>query len=273
MHTWTETSLLKFHPDKCKCMHISTKKNKEPTTYRLGPGNKPLDSTTQEKDIGVIIDDKLTFDAHINAKINKANSVLGTIRRTFDYIDCDNFKHLYKALVRPHIEYANQIWCPHLQKHIHALEGVQRRATKLIPSLKDLPYHERLKKLQLPTLAYRRARGDMIELYKILSGKYDMDVSNFLTLSNQTNTRGHHLKLEKKRPKLNLRKYAFSHRTVNTWNNLPEDVISAPSTKSFERRLDSSWKNAPLLYNYTEHIEKSTEVANISSEEELTTEA
>ena len=68
-------------------------------------------------------------------------------------------------------------------KHITALENVQRRATKLIPGYKELDYKERLIRLHLPTLSYRRLRGDMIEIYKILTGKYDSAVtSNFVTL-------------------------------------------------------------------------------------------
>ena len=85
-----------------------------------------------------------------------------------EYMDCTTFKLLYTALVRPHLEYANQVWCPHLKKHIESIENVQRRASKQIP---QLSYEERLQKIKLPTLAYRRSRGDMTELYKILTGK------------------------------------------------------------------------------------------------------
>lgn len=63
----------------------------------------------------------------------------------------------------------------HLVKDIEAIENVHQRATKLVPQRKDLPYKERLKKMDLPTLAYRRSRGDMIETFKIVSGKYDQD--------------------------------------------------------------------------------------------------
>ena len=80
---------------------------------------------------------------------------------------------LYKALVRSHFDYAMAVWSPHLVKYINAIEGIQRRATKMIPTLKNLAYPERLKKLKLPTLAYRTARGDMIEVYKIVNGRYD----------------------------------------------------------------------------------------------------
>ena len=112
---------------------------------------------------------------------------------------------LYKSLVRPHIEYANQIWTPYLKKHITALENGQRPATKLIPSLKDLSYPERLRAQNLPTLAYRRRRGDMIELYKILTPTYGPAVTTgFIQLSGDHITRGHSLKIKKIRPRLKL---------------------------------------------------------------------
>ena len=89
-------------------------------------------------------------------KINKANSMMGIIRRTFEYLDDKCFSTVFKSLVRPHIEYANEVWSPYLMKHITALENVQRRATKLIPGYKELDYKERLIRLNLPSLSYRR---------------------------------------------------------------------------------------------------------------------
>ena len=144
----------------------------------------------------------------MSEKINKANSLMGIIRRTFDHMDEQCFCTIFKSLIRPHIEYANQIWSPHLNKHITSLENVQRRAAKLIPGFKDIEYKERLRKLKLPTLAYRRLRGDMIELYKILTEKYDAAVSsNFVTLRvNESDTRGHHLQIFKERCRLNIKK-------------------------------------------------------------------
>ena len=109
---------------------------------------------------------ELTFDEHIATKIKKANQMMGLIRRTFSFLDGDTFKKLYTSFVRPHIEYANPVWCPHLRKHIKMLENVQIRATKLVDGMKHMDYTERLQKLDLPTLQYRRERGDMIQVWK-----------------------------------------------------------------------------------------------------------
>ena len=127
--------------------------------------------------------------------------MMGIIRRTFEYLDDKCFFTVFKTLVRPHIEYANQVWSPYLIKHITALENVQRRATKLIRGYKELDCKEGLITLKLPTLSYRRLRGDMIEIYKILTGKYNSTVtSNYFSLrENDSITIGHNLKLFKER--------------------------------------------------------------------------
>ena len=100
-------------------------------------------------------------------KFNKAYSVLGIIKRNFIYIDEHTFILLYKAMVRPHIEFANSVWCPYKLGDIKEIEKVQKRATKLIIKLKNKLYRDRLFHLNLPTLKYRHLRSDMIEVFKI----------------------------------------------------------------------------------------------------------
>ena len=88
-------------------------------------------------------------------------------------------------------------------------------------------------------------------MFKILTKKYDPDVSNFIKLSKtEQNTRGHQFKMEKERPKLRLRQKSFIHRSCDLSNSLHTDVVSAPSVKSFERRLDKLWTNQPFKYDY-----------------------
>ena len=134
MQLWSEKWLLCFHPDKCKCMRIGNSYI-DLYAYRLKDNGKAMEFSKSEKDISVIIDSKLTFENHINETVNKANSIMGVIRRTFEFLDIKTFRLLYTSLVRPHIEYANQVWNPYLKKHIDMLENVQRRATKSIPGL------------------------------------------------------------------------------------------------------------------------------------------
>ena len=100
---------------------------------------------------------------------------MGLIRRSFTYLDGKSLVKLYTALVRPHLEYAQSVWAPHLKKFTDLLENVQIRATKLVDHFGSLDYSERLKRLNLPTLAFRRLRGDLIEMYKHFA-KYDKDI-------------------------------------------------------------------------------------------------
>jgi hypothetical protein len=139
----------------------------------------------EEKDIGVTIDLELSFDKHISEKVKKANSMCYIIRRSFQYLDHSTFLPLYKSLVRVHLDYASSVWAPYKVKHIEQLESVQRRATKQLPGFSNLTYPERLRRLKLPTLSYRRMiRGDMIELYKIATGKYNKTAGNFIKMWN-----------------------------------------------------------------------------------------
>ena len=86
---------------------------------------------------------------------SKGNQVLGMIRRNITYKDKSLIVPLYKAIVRHHLEYCIQAWNPHLRKYIDMLEKIQRRATKLIPRLRDRRYEERLKECGLTTLETR----------------------------------------------------------------------------------------------------------------------
>ena len=98
----------------------------------------------------------------------------------FNYLDADIILLLYKSLVRPHLEYCVQAWRPDLQRDIDLIERVQRRATKLIPNLKNKSYEDRLKHLDLTTLETRRLRGNLIEVFKIFKGFDDVDKQTFL---------------------------------------------------------------------------------------------
>jgi hypothetical protein len=154
-----------------------------------------LGQSDGEKDIGVLVDETISFSTHIQNQINKANSIMGLIRRTYTYLDEQSFKYLFQALVRPHLEYAAAVWSPNKSGEIEQIENVQRRAMKQIPSLKNMEYNQRLRKLNMPTVKYRRARGDMIEVFNILNGIYDTHATiGMMELMTQANTRGYNNK-------------------------------------------------------------------------------
>jgi len=109
------------------------------------------------------------------------------------------------------------------------LENVQKAATNLVPKLRKYSYQVRLQKLGLTTLKDRRERGDMIEVYKLLTGREQIDYNKqfFTQAQNHYDLRGHEMKLIKKRTRLDTRKFYFNQRVVNGWNRLPAETVNA----------------------------------------------
>ena len=240
LEVWSDTWLLRFNAGKCKSMHLGS--DNPETTYVLG--GEEIATAKEEKDLGVYLTDDCKPSLQCTKAAMKAMTSLRVIRRTFKYIDKDSFRILYKTYIRPHVEYCVQAWCPYQVNDIKTLEKIQRRATKLVPSLRREPYLVRLKELKLYPLEIRRLRGDLIEVFKIMNGLVDMKPSDLFLMSHNTGTRGHGFKLFKKHLKkgLNLRKFFFSQRVVDVWNKLPEDVVSVKTTNQFKNRIDDYWK-------------------------------
>ena len=137
---------------------------------------------TEKKDLGVIFEKDLIFGPHVQSATNKANIMLGIIRTTFSFLNKDILLQIYKTLVRPHLEHGNVIWHPIFKRQSVAIEKVQRRATNLLKETKNLSYDARLKMLDLPTLKYRRFRGDMIQVYKIINNVDNINFDTFFVL-------------------------------------------------------------------------------------------
>ena len=137
----------------------------------------------KEKDLGVSMNANMKVSEQCRIAASKGNQVLGMIRRNITYYkEKSLIVPLYKAIVRPHLEYCIQAWSPYLRKDIDMLDKIQKRATKLIPGLRDLRYEERLKECGLTTLETRRLRGDNIEVFKILNGYENIDSNIFFEI-------------------------------------------------------------------------------------------
>ena len=246
---WTEMWSLRLNVDKCNVLHIGN--NNQNYRYCLGQGDQKqlLQEVPLVRDLGVLVDTNLAFGAHISDIVKKANRMLGMIKRCFKYMGKDIFVRLYKALVRPLLEYSSSVWSPYLIKDKKLIEGVQRRATKLIVSLSHLCYQERLRYLGLPTLEYRRLRGDMLQTYRIMTGIDRINPESLFSMSSVTRTRGHNLKIFKQRCSTKLRQNFFSQRVIEHWNALPVSVVEAPNINIFKNRLNEHWKNHPIKFS------------------------
>ena len=167
------------------------------------------------------------------------------------YLDEKSILMLYKTLVRPILEYCSSVWNPMFKRDSEALERVQRRATKVLRNLRDLSYPERLFKLKLPSLVYRRRRSNLTQVYRMLHHIDDIDYTKFFKLAEGCKTRGHTLKLAKQRTASRLRQFVLGIRVVNDWNSLDKSVVMAESVNAFKTGLKASWKEKDFKYDPT----------------------
>ena len=120
----------------------------------------------------------------------------------------------------------------------------------MVPELRELSYEDRLKKLNLTTLEERRVRGDMIETYKIISGKENINSDKFFQLRpDRKGPRAIDKKIFKKYAKKEVRRYSFALRVTNGWNGLTNDIVKARKTSEFKARLDKFTATKTLVRN------------------------
>ena len=244
MYMWTQQWLLKFNKDKCKVLHLGSNNPKH--KYTIGAHNDKieLEETCLEKDLGILIDPNLDFKKHIKAITKRASYLSYKILKNFTYKDANTLVPLFKTLIRPILEYGNSVWCNGLKKYKQKIENVQRKFTKHIKKLNDVPYEDRLRKINLPSLEFRQLRGDMLQVFKIAHNFYDPDTtSSIFKFNKNSRLRGHNFKIIKQR--VNKSKYAsfFSNRVVNSWNNLPSYIVNAKTINEFKNSFDKHHKD------------------------------
>lgn len=133
---WSENWLLDFSVPKCKPIQYGNVTHEY--TYHMKDKNgnlQPLPDGTEEKDLGIIFQKTLKFVKHINNTVNRANRLIGMIKRTFRTLNRDLFLTLYKSLIRSILDYCGCVWSPSSKKNIQLLENVQRRATRIVPDI------------------------------------------------------------------------------------------------------------------------------------------
>ena len=238
INNWAKKWQLSFNVDKCCVMHFGTRNRQH--NYHMT--NLDIKSVDETKDLGTIVTRDLKAHKQCEEACKKANRILGFISRNFEFKSADIIVPLYKSLVRPHLEYAIQFWSPYTIRDVEKLERVQRRATKLIPWLRNKSYEERLKHLGLLSLQTRRLRGELIQAFKILKRFDNVDLERYFELDYYDVSRNNGVKLKNKRFETDVARNFFTYKITSHWNSLPARVVASSSINMFKNRLDEYLK-------------------------------
>ncbi|KFZ47550.1 hypothetical protein N321_02668, partial [Antrostomus carolinensis] len=239
LERWAHANLMKFNKAKCNDLHLGQGKPK----YKYRLGEERIESSPEEKDLGVMVDKKFNMSQQCVLAAQKANHILGCIKRNVSSRSRKVILPLYSALLRPHLECCIQFWSPQHQKDMELLEQVQRRTMRMIRGLEHLSYGDRLRELGLYCLEKRRLWGHLIAAFQYLKRVYRKAGKVLFTKTHSDRTRCNGFKLEEGRFRLDIRKKLFPVRLLRHWNRFPKEVVDAPSLEVFKARLDEALNN------------------------------
>ena len=242
-----------FNESKCKAQRISRKHNPVSNTYHIN--EVPLGVTSAEKDLGVVISDKLSWNKQVCDQCAKSNRILGFVRRNTRFIKNASARRvIYLTLVRSHLGYATQVWAPQSKELIRKTERIQRRATKYIlnlPFLCEESYKDRLIKLGLLPVSYWHEYLNMVFFFKSVTGLVKVNPTviptrRVLSRATRSSSNTNVTLFVPRKCKTTTYQRSFFIRTVRIWNALAVDIgLSVTiSLSSFKAHLLSYYKQS-----------------------------
>jgi hypothetical protein len=229
---WADKWGMAFNLAKCKVMHVGA--NNPGYEYQMR--GTTISTTNEERDIGVMVTPTLKPSVQCSRAAGRASAVLNQLKRNLNYRDRHTFLMLYKQYVRTHLEFSSPAWSPWLQGDKDTLERVQEKAVKMVAGLKGVTYLERCKELGLETLEERRKEQDLVLVHKYLTEHKEGDMFKRTATVGRVRTRqaaGEH-GLMVQYARTDVRKYSFAVRTIEGWNNLPEELKQAKTSEAFK---------------------------------------
>ena len=245
VYDWASTNNMFFNTQKCYYVSFSPNKYSSLSNVYVNPEYNIISPSSNVLDLGVYMSSNCTFDFHVASVYKRCSNLTGWILRTFNTRETISMMTLFKSLVLSRLDYASQLWSPHLLKSIYLIEKVQRSFTKHITGIKNKPYDERLKLLNLYSVQRRRDRYQIIYLWKIIDGLVP-NLSTPITCT-YSERRGRscvvsHVNMGR----LGTLSYnSFRWRSIRMFNKLPEYVriVSSCSVDKFKSQLDKHMRN------------------------------
>jgi hypothetical protein len=192
LHQWSVDWQMQFNVDKCHLMRFTRRQKITDAQYHLGGTN--LSSVTDYPYLGLTFQSDMSWRKHIDKITNKANRMLGLLRRNLRNSSHKIREQAYIGLVRPHAEYCSTVWSPHTKKDINRVEMIQRRAARFV--LQKYQRRESvsamLQHLEWKSLEWRRQAASLALLYKIQFNLVAIKPAHYLLPMLPTNTRAYH---------------------------------------------------------------------------------
>ena len=238
---WVDNNNLTLNASKCKYMVVSKRKSRAVPCQAMMLHNQPMERVSSYKYLGVIICNDLSWSPHIDRITSKTRQLIGMLyRRFYKWSSSSALLQLYLSFIRPHLEYAVQVWSPYLQKDIQKLELVQKFALKVCLKKWNCSYSELLHESGIPELSDRRKILSLMYLYKAANGLMSVPDGIIVPRLCVHNTRSsNQVTYIQPSARTNTYHHSFFPSVISLWNSLPKLVVSAPSVQSFKRILSS----------------------------------
>ena len=227
---WSE-AYLDLNIKKCHCIIHLPKNHTEPRPiFKIK--NTPIENKRSTSDLGVTITEDFKFHKQVDKVCNLGKLEVNRIDRNFISRSPYFLRDAFKTYVRPIIEYNNEIWNPVYIGDQNKLEKVQNKLTKLLNYGEIMRPDERNRIMNLESHQQRRLRGDLISIFK------NFEDDQLFTKKTDSRTRGHSKAIAIRRARTDIKRHSLSHRSIETWNKLPESVVQSPSVNAFKSNVD-----------------------------------
>jgi len=240
MQAWFYQNHLELNSSKCKYMVISKKRHPTLPNHHLSISSQPLERVSTFKYLGVWLSDDLRWSRHIEVVTKRASKQVGMIfRRFYSYSNPEILKQLYISFVRPHLEYAVQVWDPYHATHINALEKVQKFALFMCFKAWEGSYDSLLQRSNLPSLCQRRKFLKLSYLFQVTDGSFHFPNAPMAMYNRDLRLRNRSMAPLYQVPFARTDTFKFSYfpDAILRWNRLPENIRTCTSLSDFKRNV------------------------------------
>ena len=233
MAKWCEDWRLAVNPAKCHLIQYNPGSQQRQFNPTYSINGEEIQRSRVVRDLGILVSEDLKSQKQVDQVCKRAHAEINRIRRCFVSRSPEFIADTYKLYVRPHLEYAVEVWNPCARGDVVKMEKVQNKMTRLLPHGHILTPQQRNERLGLTSHEVRRKRGDLINIYKNIENR------ELFTLRNNSSLRGNSKTLIIPVSNCLIKKYSFCVRALNLWNSLPENLVNSPNLNIFKRKLDA----------------------------------